>query len=126
MAQHGNKLLAQLGGFTFQKQRGFGALLVFFGVHLQRDQSGERLQRGLDGAAFKLRGFRVQRADGAEKSAVGTEYRHRDVAFETVQLGGVMVLVVRVCTDVIDNDRLMRPHAFKAQGGGQIQFAAGF
>ena len=97
---------------------------VFFGVQLQRQQAGKGLHRGLDGAAFELGRLGIERTNSAEKTAVGAKHRDRDVAFEMIDFWRVMVVVERVFTHVVDDDRLMRAQGFKAQGADQIQLAA--
>ena len=107
MADDGNELFAQLCILALLDQFDFCALQVFFGFNLQREQARKGLHRGLYGAVFKTCRFRVQRAEGAEKSTVGAKYRNRNVTLETIHFWRVMALVQRICAGLVDDDRQM-------------------
>jgi hypothetical protein len=68
VAEHGNELFAQLGGFALLQQRGFGELRVFLGFDLQRKHPRERLHGALDAAGLELCRVRIEGADRAEKA----------------------------------------------------------
>ena len=126
MAEHRNKLLAQLGVFTGQRQLGLRVFQVFFGFNLQRDQTRKRLHGGLDRGVFKGRRFRVQCAQRTKQTAVGAEHRYREVTLESVDSGRWVVVVQRVFAGFVDEDGQLRIHAFKAQRRDQVQFTSRF
>jgi len=76
VAKHCDELLAYFGHGTLLAQGALGALGVFLAFDLDGQQAGERLHHGLDRAALEGRRVGVEGADGAEKAAIGAEYRH--------------------------------------------------
>lgn len=58
--------------------------------------------------AFDVLGFRVNRAEGAEKAAVTSIDRHRRVAYDAEGCGNRMALILRVSRGVAEDDHLGR------------------
>ena len=126
VAEHGNELFAQGGCFLLVEQRRLVELDRLTGFDVIRDHIGEQLEHAHDLRLADVRGLWGNGAQGAEEAAVGQHDRHRNIAFQPIDLGRVMLVVERVAVDIVDHHRRPMIADFVADGRPDIQLAAGF
>jgi hypothetical protein len=66
---------------------------------------------------------RVDRAQGSEEPAVGTAYRHRDIALEAVHLRRRMTAEIRILRDMVDHHELAAVADLITDGGLHLELA---
>ncbi len=125
MAEHRDELLAQLGCRAFADQARLARRQPLARIEMKRDQLGEQLEHADRLGIFQAVRLGIDGAQRAEEAAVLEEDRHRDVALEAVHRRRVMLAVERVLGDVIDRHRLAALAYLVADGGLDLELAAG-
>ena len=119
--------MAQAAAESILQPRIFRLLVRKLRMHVQMkdDQFGEQLEHAQHRGIVQRIGPGIDGAEGAEEGAIGHDDRHRNIALKAVHRRRGMAVKGAVLGDMIDHHQLAAGTDLVADGGLDLQFAAG-